>query len=179
VLLLLPLFGHAQQGQSDNCKASKPRKTDYGEFIKVDCGTAKTGYKETISFNGVSILSDVRLFDEDHNKDYSLRVYTSGAANPKTGCPSNLYLVDVSTQPVRVFSFGVKSACNEFHWASWGANRSVIALKDNVQFVYENGKITPPKADSDLWRKIKPTMFSTPVEKLIPFADEVPMPPGK
>ena len=77
---------------------------------------------------------------------------------------------------MHAFKFGVANANNEFQWASWGKNVSVIALKNNVKFVYKDGKITPPKADNDLWTSIKPTMFSTDVSKLIPFAEEIPLP---
>ena len=84
-----------------------------------------------------------------------------------------LFLVDLATDKPRVFAFGIKNASNEFHWANWGKKRSVIAIKRNVKFVYENGKLTPPKKDNDLFLTIKPTMFETPVEKLDPFVEEL------
>ena len=69
-------------------------------------------------------------------------------------------------------------ACNEFHWASWGEKRSVIALKNNVSFVYENGKITPPASGQKLWKAIEPPHAGSGLaeEDAIGFAEDVPLP---
>jgi hypothetical protein len=86
----------------------------------------------------------------------------------------------MTSRPVKVFAFGVKTACNEFHWASWGKNRSVIALKKNVEFVYENGKLIPPKAGEKLFNSIEPPHSSRGggmnEESAIPFVEEVSSP---
>lgn len=90
-------------------------------------------------------------------------------------CPDCLYLLDLNFESPHVYGFGVKNAENEFHWASWGKRRSVIAIKKNVKFIYEGGKLIPPKKDNDLFLTIKPTMFETPVEKLEPFVQQLPV----
>ncbi len=41
--------------------------------------------------------------------------------------------------------FGVKNACNEFDWTSWGEKNSVIALKTYVCFTYKDGRMILPK----------------------------------
>ena len=102
----------------------------------------------------------------------------SGKALAETGCPDRLYLIDLSMKPAKVIAFGVKKACNEFHWASWGDKRSVIALKNNVSFVYENGRITPPASGKKLWKAIEPPHAGSGLaeEDAIGFAEDVPLP---
>lgn len=101
-----------------------------------------------------------------------------GDVDPSTGCARQLYALDLATTPASVFAFGVKNACNEFHWASWGDKRSVIALKHNVRFVYESGKLAPPAKGEALWKAIEPP-HSGPglsIEDAIPFVEIVPAP---
>jgi hypothetical protein len=76
-----------------------------------------------------------------------------------------------------VIAFGVKKACNEFQWASWGEKRSVVALKNNVKFVYENGTVKLPKAGETLWNAIEPPHAGPGLseEEAIPFAEELPI----
>lgn len=170
----------AQSTRIDNCSTSKSKITPYGEISRTECGTVAAGHREMINVNGIPVLTDVHLYDEDSNKDRSIRVYTSGAKNIETGCAPRLYLLDLSTKPVKVIAFGVKNACNEFHWASWGVQRSVIALKHNVKFTYENGKMILPTADEKLLKTIEPPHSSIggglPPENAIPFADDVSIP---
>lgn len=154
--------------------------TPYGEIVRFQCGTAASGYRETIMVNGSPVLADTHLYDEDSNKDHSIRIYASGTSDVNTGCAPMLYLLDISMKPAKVIAFGVKSACNEFHWASWGAKRSVIALKKNVEFVYENGKLSPPSRGEKLFKGIEPPRSSVgggmTEESAIPFVKEVPLP---
>jgi hypothetical protein len=130
--------------------------------------------------NDVPVLSDTRLFNEGSNKDRSITIYTSGASNVETGCAPRLYLLDLSLTPVKVIAFGVKKACNEFQSASWGDKRSVIAIKNNVKFVYENGKLTSPAKGAKLFEMIEPPHSSRggglTEEDAIPFAEDVPLP---
>lgn len=160
------------------CETSKPRAKPFGLISKTSCTVDGVAKRETINLNGVAVLSDKQLFQEDVNKDSSIRVYTSGASNPSTGCAPRLYLLDMRSQPVKVFSLGVKNACNEFHWASWGEKRSVIALKKNVSFVYENGKLTPPPAGAKLWNDIEAPHAGEGLkeEDAIPFVEELKLP---
>lgn len=82
---------------------------------KTECGTASTGYRDSIIVNGVPVLSDTRLFSEGSSKDRLISIYTSGASNVATGCASRLYIIDYAAQPIKVIAFGVKNASNEFY----------------------------------------------------------------
>jgi hypothetical protein len=145
---------------------------------KTECGTARTGYRDSIIVNGVPVLSDTRLFSESSNKNRSITIYTSGASNIKTGCASRLYIIDYAAQPTKVIAFGVKNACNEFQSASWGENRSVISIKNNVKFIYENGKIILPSKGEKLYKSIEPPHAGAglSLEDAIPFSEDVPPP---
>jgi hypothetical protein len=178
VVFLLSVSVSAQQSDAEPCTFSKQKTYPYGNVFRSQCGTAATGYRESIHLNGSPILSDTQLFDDDSNNDRSIRIYTSGHANAATGCAPRLYLIDFSKRPVKVIAFGVKKACNEFHWASWGEKRSVIALKHNVKFTYENGKMILPKPGEKLWSSIEPPHAGEglAMEDATPFAEDVPPP---
>jgi hypothetical protein len=136
-------------------------------------------YSYSLRVDDTPILKEEFLSNLEGNKDRSLWVY-GGKSSIETGCDANLYLIDLTHQPVKVIAFGVKNACNEFHWASWGDKRSVIALKSNVKFVYENGKLTPPAAGEKLYKAIEPPHSSRgeglTQENAIPFVNDVPLP---
>lgn len=89
-----------------------------------------------------------------------------------------LALLDLSHKPFKVFSFGVRKACNEFEWSSWGQKRSVIALKKNVAFVYESGKFSLPASGGKLWNSIEPPHAGSgmTIEDVVPFAEELALP---
>lgn len=122
-------------------------------------------------------MRDAFLAEAENNKSRSIWIYVP-QSQLKTACPDHLYLIDLSQSPVNVIAFGVKKACNEFHWASWGEKRSVIALKRNVKFIYENGKMILPKPGEKLWSSIEPPHAGEglALEDAIPFADDVPPP---
>lgn len=170
--------GALSKDSVEDCNRSKAKTYPFGEVYRSQCGTAKTGYRDTIYLNGSALLSDSQLLDDDSNADRSIRIYTSGESSPQTGCAPRLYLVDFSTKPAKVIAFGVKKACNEFHWASWGDKRSVTALKKNVKFVYENGVMTLPNGGRSLWKAIEPPHAGQGLseEDAIPFAEEVSRP---
>lgn len=81
-------------------------------------------------------------------------------------------------KPVKVTAFGVKKACNEFHWASWNEKRSVLSLKNNVKFVYENGKMTLPASGEKLWKAIEPPHAGAglDLQDAVAFSEDVPLP---
>ena len=66
--------------------------------------------------------------------------------DPTLACTARMFLIDLTGNKTHIFDFGVKNACAEYHWASWG-NRSVIAIKENIRFTYSSGKLSPPSAD--------------------------------
>jgi hypothetical protein len=181
--IILPLIFFAVSNISaaaDICKTGFGITTPFGKLVSTRCTNKGIDKTHTLSLNDVKVLEDVHLFSEESNKDKSLHIYTSGDFDIGTGCSRRIYLVDLSLQPVKVIAFGVKNACNEFHWASWGDKRSVIALKNNVKFVYENGKLTPPPAGEKLFKAIEPPHSSRGADltedSAIPFVNEVALP---
>jgi hypothetical protein len=151
--------------------------TSYGSLDHVVCRDEKKIYTHSIYLEGSLLLEADFLAEEGNNGERSVWVY-SGKSLPLTGCPDQAYLIDLSLLPVKVFSFGVKKACNEFLKASWGAKRSVIALKKNVSFIYENGKLIPPKAGEQLWKSIEPPHAGPglKLEDAQPFVEELALP---
>jgi hypothetical protein len=183
IALLVVVYSGAVLAQNDGkqaCTSSKPKTLPFGVVKRVHCDWSANGHSEALVLNEKTIIKDQQLFDNESNKDRSIRIYTSGDFDIGTGCSRRIYLVDLSLQPVKVIAFGVKNACNEFHWASWGDKRSVIALKSNVKFTYENGKLTPPAAGEKLFKAIEPPHSSRGAglteESAIPFVNEVELP---
>jgi hypothetical protein len=182
IIIVIALFANievlAQIPSPEPCRSSKPRSTPSGLISKTECGTAATGYRDTIIVNGIPVLSDTRLYNESTNKERSIVIYSSGASNVETGCASRLYIADYSTAAAKVIAFGVKNACNEFQSVSWGENRSVISIKNNVKFIYENSKITLPLKGKKLYESIEPPHAGAglSLEDAIPFAEDVPPP---
>lgn len=164
----------------EHCEGGKGIKTNFGLLTPTECVDQNgQSTRQWISLNDNKLLEDKYLSDDFAIDKTRAHWVFAGPSLWETGCPSRLYLIDISTKPVTVIAFGVKSACNEFHWASWGKKRSVIALKDNVKFTYQDGKITPPKAGPELYEYIKPnSMHMTPVEQFVPFAEDVSLPKG-
>lgn len=72
----------------------------------------------------------------------------------------------------------MKNACNEFESALWGKTRSVIRLKKNVKFIYENGQIIPPASGAKLWHDIEAPHAGIGFKEVDAkgFAEEVPLP---
>jgi hypothetical protein len=173
--LLASLNCHAQP-VDERCETTPPLTTKHGTISKTDCGTAKKGYLDTIKVDDVPVLSDTQLYRKDRDDNKIKWVFSSGKPNLTTGCPDRVYLIDLSIKPVKVIAFGVKKACNEFQWASWGEKRSVIALKNNVKFIYENGKMTLPASGEKLWKSIEPPHAGAGLsqEDAVAFAEDVP-----
>lgn len=175
VLLLTSL----QRVAYAECEAGIGIKTPAGRLISNQCFDSKgVGTRRWFSLDGRRLVEDEYLSNDLALDTARLHWIYEGRSLQQTGCPKQIYLLDLSVAPPKVFAFGVTAACNQFHWASWGKKRSVIAIKDNVRFIYANGKLAAPAADNDLYSTIKPTMFDTPVEQLHPFARELPLPPS-
>jgi hypothetical protein len=177
VLAITAFVGCSNADEPASCKTSKPKSFSFGVVSRTECTYKDGSTQDSINFQGNPILRDVRLFPDDSSPDKSIRIYTSGA-NSKTSCAGGLYLVDFNVKPPKVLAFGVKKACNEFHWASWGAKRSVIAIKNNVSFVYENGKLAPPPSGEKLWSSIEPPHAGAglAVEDAVGFVEELSLP---
>lgn len=160
----------------DKCR-SELISTQTGKLKHLICRNENREYTHTVFLEEQPLLRDAFLAEANNNKNRSIWIYVP-QSQQETACPKQLYLVDLSQNPAKVIAFGVKNACNEFHWASWGERRSVIALKHNVKFTYENGKITPPKAGEQLWNSIEPPHAGEglSIEDAIPFAEDVPPP---
>lgn len=168
---------NANATSTGECETTKPRVTSFGSISRTECGTARSGYRYSVNVDGLPVLSDTYLSRQDFDEKLGIWIYR-GDSLQETGCPDRLYLIDLSKKPVTVIAFGVKKACNEFHWASWGKTRSVIALKNNVKFTYENGKMILPATGETLWKAIEPPHAGTGLglEDAIPFAEDVPLP---
>jgi hypothetical protein len=160
------------------CETTPPLFTKHGTISKTDCGTAEKGYRDTINVDGTRVLTDTQLFKEARDDSKAKWIFSSGKPHSETGCPDRIYLIDMSGRPIKVIAFGVKKACNEFHWASWGEKRSVIALKNNVKFIYENGRMTLPAGGERLWKSIEPPHAGAglSLEDAVAFAEDVPPP---
>ncbi|MES2049275.1 MAG: hypothetical protein V4447_12810 [Pseudomonadota bacterium] len=162
----------------ENCERDRGTKTPHGRLTTTDCSDSKVYLiKKYISLDDVKILERSYLSEQSFDKERSRWIFR-GESLHETGCPDRLYLIDLSVKPVKVIAFGIKKACNVFHWASWGEKRSVIALKNNVNFIYENGKMTLPASDEKLWKSIEPPHAGEGMksEDAIPFAEDIPPP---
>lgn len=153
-------------------------KTPYGRLTTTECfDSGKHLTRKYVSVDGVKLLESSYLSDQNFDKDRSRWIFR-GDSLQETGCPDRLYLIDLSMKPVKVTAFGVKKACNEFHWASWNEKRSVLSLKNNVKFVYENGKMTLPASGEKLWKAIEPPHAGAglDLQDAVAFSEDVPLP---
>lgn len=160
------------------CKAGRAIDTPAGDLVINRCvDQNRQPVRRFVTVAGEKVLDATYLSDDDSDKE-RLKWVFRGDALRETGCPDRLYLLDLSSKPFRVFAFGVRKACNEFHWSSWGQKRSVIALKKNVAFVYENGKLSLPAAGEKLWNSIEPPHAGggMTIEDAVPFAEEIALP---
>ena len=172
---LMSFFGVCHAIECD--RTGRPSKTPYGVLTGYSCEGIGEKSFYFLDLDGKKILQDSFLAREDLNQGRSVWVY-AGGGSVTTGCAKQLYLLDLAKVPVKIFAFGVRNACNEFHWASWGEKRSVIALKKNVSFVYESGKLTPPPAGAKLWNDIEAPHAGQGLkeEDAIPFVEELKLP---
>jgi hypothetical protein len=117
------------------------------------------------------------ITDQSRNPSKTIFVLQS-TNNNKNGCADQVFLIDLAGERPRVFALGVTYSCAIFHWAKWSdKKRSVIALKDNVQFTYSNGKIIPPD-DTDT-KFGSPLGYSVDLPKgaqVAAFVHELPLP---
>jgi len=176
IFLLTLLFQTGSFAESSNpiqCRTSAPGFTPAGKVYSRECGN-----RTEIYLNDKLILADdEQLFPNESSKDSLIAIYSGGTRDPVTTCRKSLYLLDFSKKPGKVISFGVKNACSNFEWVSWGTKRSVIALVHNVRFIYENGRMIPPKGGEDLWVAIE-SGHGDPVDvdSITPFVKELPVP---
>ncbi len=100
-----------------------------------------------------------------------------GGRDTDANCPNRAYLVDRSYIPPKVIRFGVKHACAEIDYVSSGRKNLVVALKDNVKFKYEGGKLIPPPTDVSLLEHIRFDHIYLPMAyAATPFVEELPPP---
>jgi hypothetical protein len=177
VVFFVLLFSSGCYSQ-EFCKSAQPVKTPSGDLVLSRCnGLNRAPTRKYVSVGGVKVLESSYLSEVDFDKNRTHWIFR-GDALPATGCPDRLYLVDLTVNPVKVVAFGIKKACNEFHWASWGDKRSVIALKNNVKFSYESGKMTLPANGEQLWKAIEPPHAGAGLnlEDARAFSEDVPLP---
>lgn len=173
LLLVLPLSASA-----DCSSKRKEASTPYGVLYEMHCsvsGRSDAGYEYSLFLDDQLLIKDSFLRYEDNNDEQSVWVF-GGRHALERGCTSRQYLIDISKKPAQVLAFGVNGACSEFHWAKWSKRKSVIALKRNVKFVYQNSALTPPKRDDDLFSNVKTYADNTtPVNagKIFPFVENI------
>ncbi|GAA5172704.1 hypothetical protein [Viridibacterium curvum] len=162
--------GHA----ADECKSGKGYVTEHGRFTQTHCHENGHPTRSFLRLDSLKLIEDAQLFLLTSDNSLQRFLY-SGGLDRSVACPKNLYLIDISLAAPKVIAFGVEGACPEYHWASWGKKRSVIAIKSNVRFVYENGKLTPPPKDLALITTIEPPRTGSGIDekKLQPFVREV------
>lgn len=147
ILLFSLLVGHAL-GQPI-CKEYGSIKTPKGVIQDQVCEVPNepgSSISRILLNNLVLLQGKYPITFEDRNKEKTLLVL-QGASIPDLACSPRTFLIDLTGDKPRVFAFGVKNACAEYHWASWGKKRSVIAIKDNIRFTYSNSKLSPPPND--------------------------------
>lgn len=174
---LAVLFSVSSPAQ-EICRTDRPIDTPVGGLTITHCHKKDLSpTRDFVSIGTVKLLEQKFIATEEFDKPRARWIF-SGDSMWETGCPDRLYLVDLSREPVKIIAFGVKKACNEFHWASWGSKRSVIALKKNVKFTYENGKMALPAKGEKLWNAIEPPHAGPGLSEgdAIPFAEDVPLP---
>lgn len=177
LVLAFVLFSGAGLAE-ETCKEDRPISTPNGNLVIAHCrDRERYPTRAIVSIDNVKLLERSYLSNQEFDKTRTRWVFR-GESREETACPDRLYLIDLSQTPIKVIAFGIKKACNEFHWASWGEKRSVIALKHNVKFTYENGKMILPKPGEKLWSSIEPPHAGEglAMEDAIPFAEDVPPP---
>jgi hypothetical protein len=127
------------------CESGKGFVTPFGRVGQTVCTKDGLPTRAYFYLNERRVVEDKLLFRMARSDDRALWVFSAGSNHSANGCENRHYLVDVSMSPPRVFAFGINKHCTDFDWASWGKKRSVIALKDNLRFQYDNGKLTPPE----------------------------------
>lgn len=175
VLLLAALAAHDPAQAAPVCRQDDALPTANGVLRRLRCTDTEFPTIDRWELDGQLLLQGPYPIGRE-TRDDSKRLYVlSSASSPRTHCTENLFLLDLSTTQPRVFRFGVRHACNDYHWASWGKQRSVIAIKNNVRFVYANGRLTPPRHDVALMEKLQFSAYggSNVFEEIVPFAEEI------
>lgn len=165
---------------SFRCETQGSFTTPKGQLIEEICRSPD----HTEESQSIWRLGDQRLVIgrypvtfESANRSNTLFVL-QGANKWEIRCPDQVFLIDLTGERPRVFSLGVNYSCAIFHWAKWSEKkRSAIALKDNVQFTYSNGKVIPPE-DTDT-KFGSPLGYSVDLPKgaqVTAFVRELPLP---
>ena len=177
ILLYLQLVG-VVFGQSV-CESYGSVKTPKGILERQVCKTlGQPGSSVSMFFlDGKTLLKGANpITFEAENKNATLFALQD-SYDPNLACPARMFLIDLTNNKPRVFAFGVKNACAEYHWASWGKKRSVIAIKENIRFTYSNGKLTPPPPDfGDGIPLVRRYPEDAASQRNWPFVEELPIP---
>ena len=161
------------------CENRGELKTPLGTLDEQVCKTPNRPGSSTHQFllAKKTILSGPYPMMFSHgNKNNSLMAI-QGPPDPELSCSSQIFLIDLTSTKPHVYAFGIKNACAEYHWASWGKKRSVIAIKDNIRFTYSNGNLSSPPDDfgdgTPLSRRFPEDGKSL---RMWPFVEELPIP---
>lgn len=165
-----------QQSVSAKCR-TEDVETPRGILSHSVCRDDQKRYLHEIKLvDHVLLKGD--FFAEEANSNSRLLWIFSSKPSAEIGCSDRVYLLDLTYEPPKAFQFGVKKACNEFYRAVWGGQRSVITIKKNVSFFYENGRVVPPVVGKKLWDSIEPPHAGPglKMEDAVPFAEEIALP---
>jgi hypothetical protein len=183
ISLIFMFFCSSVSASSFQCKNRSEIQTAKGALAEDIC-TSSDSTEDAKSIwrlgNRELVEGKYPISKQDRNEAKTVFLLQA-ATNSRIGCPDRMYLVDLAGTSPKVFAFGIKNACNVYHWAKWsGKKRSVIALKYNVQFTYLNGKLIPPEdTDGDKFGTPLGYAAPTPSTPLAPFVQELPLPHEK
>lgn len=156
----------------------------FGRITEFHCVSEKDYLTRYVLNDGQELLRSKHSVSFTSDNSSKLAGYKDGtlfifqdSSDIDLACPARMFLLDLTGTKPHVYAFGVKNACAEYHWSSWGKKRSVIAIKDNIRFTYSKGKLTPPPDDfgdgSPFSRRFpedgKPL-------RMWPFVEELPIP---
>jgi hypothetical protein len=124
------------------CTDRLPITTPYGDLVRRTCHEGEKNLTSEILLSGKAVIKAKSLLDEGRNNKKSVWIY-SGEWNGRNA----IFLLDISQNPIKAFAFGITMATNEIDYVSWGKKNDVIAIKNNVKFLYQGGRLIPPDAD--------------------------------
>lgn len=124
------------------CTDRLPITTPYGDLVRRTCHEGEEDLTFEILLSGKAVIKAKSLSDEGRNNKKSVWIYSGEWKGRKA-----IFLLDFSQNSPKAFAFGITMATNEIDYVSWGKKNDVIAIKNNVKFLYQGGRLIPPDAN--------------------------------
>lgn len=162
----------------ENCRGTWNIGTPLGSLRSAVCEAPRNtreAFFTTWRLNGKELLRGSGTLSFESRDEKGRWVLVEDSNDPQLFCPARMFLIDLTGKAPRVFAFGIKNACAEYHWASWGKKRSVIAVKYNIRFTYHNGKLLPPPNDFGDGEPLSRRFPEDGNKPLTPFVEEIPI----